>query len=126
MRQLEHNTAKDVLRAGDGCLCGCLLGVIVLVALLMFLNAGCATCPPCQPEIRTVEVSVPIYSCPDPPELPALQLPSWGDIPEESATPEALKDWFAEMVRTVHSRDSVQSSYIDYLISLLEEYRQPE
>ena len=125
MKYLEHNTARDIRRAGDGCLCGCLLALIVIVAAVMFLNVGCATCPPCQPTIEIQEVQVPVYSCPDPPELEVLHLLQYPPYPESLATDQELKDWFSEVVRIVRSRDSILSSYVDYLLALLNEYRTP-
>ena len=49
--------------------------ILIVVALCVLLTCqGCSsTCPP--PEIRTVEVQVPVYSCPSPPELPETLLP---------------------------------------------------
>ena len=139
MKCLEHNTARDVLRAGDGCLSGCLLALIAIVATLVFLNTGCSTCPrssseisesyastcpPCQPTDRIVEVKVPVYSCPEVPDIGQVSLPPYPQL-HPDATDEQLKEFYASLAHTVRSRDSIQSNYIQYLLSLLEPYRAP-
>lgn len=109
---------------GDGCLAGVLAAIIILI--YAFLMLGCAsTCPPCQPRIETVEVKIPVYSCPSPPTIDPIVLPSHPQLTPQAPDDE-LKAWYAEMVATIHSREQMCLDYIEYLIDLLEEYRQPE
>jgi len=123
MKRLEHNTSKEVLRAGDGCLSGAFLGLIVVVVILCYI-LGCSTCPPCQDRVEAVEVQVPVYSCPEVPDIGQVSLPPYPQL-HPDATDEQLKEFYASLAHTVRSRDSVQSNYIQYLLSLLEPYRTP-
>ena len=123
MKYLEHYTSKDMVRTGDGCLSGCLIAIIVLCVIVVFLNQGCSTCPPCQPKVEIVEVKVPVYACPKPPELLPLSLSEYPTVPGVGATDSEMKAWYAAMVATLHARDSIRDNYIQYLIDLLEEYR---
>lgn len=124
MKHLEHNTSKDVLRAGDGLLSGCLLALIAIVCAVVFL--GCSTCPPCQPTVETVEVQVPVYSCPDPPELEDLLLLPYPPYPGSLATEQEIKDWFAEVVSISRSRDLTHGNYVLYLLDILRQYEEPQ
>ena len=114
---------KILTRVGDGCLAGVLAAVILLIYLLSTL--GCAsTCPP--PRVETVEVQVPVYSCPPAQESPLLSLPEYPDVPSLTAPDDDWKDWFAQVVRTYRIRNQALLDQIDYLESVLEEYRKPQ
>jgi hypothetical protein len=110
-------------RLFNGCLPGVLAGLILLAFALSFLlSAGCAsTCPPPKTEILKVEV--PVYSCPQPPDLPPLTLPAFPPVPQELED-EDLKSWYAEMVAVVKARHQILLDRIEYLEEILEEYRQ--
>ena len=48
---------------------------IVYIFLLAMFSMGCKTCPPCVPEIQTVEVAIPVpQPFPKPPTLTELDL----------------------------------------------------
>ena len=105
----------------NGCLPGILAGLLFIAFVLSFiLSLGCATCPP--PTIETVEVKVPVYSCPQPPGLPPLTLPAFPQAPE-TLTDEDLKQWYVEMVAAVKVRHQILLNRIEYLEEILEEYR---
>jgi len=124
MKYLEYYTYKDMLRAGDGCMSGVLFGLLFLLIALCFL-IGCSTCPPCQPTIEIQEVQVPVYSCPDPPEVESLHLSVYPPYPGSDATEQEIKDWFSEVVSTSRSRDLAHGNYVEYLLSVIDQYRIP-
>jgi len=100
-----------------------LTGALVLLVLAMFfLSFGCASTPHCPAEIEIVEVKVPVYSCPQPPELPPLDVPAFFPVPE-TPTDAELKSWYAEVAVWVKARHQILLDRIEYLDSILEEYR---
>jgi len=109
----------------EGCWYGMLFAVLILCAIIMFLSMGCATtCPPCQPEIQTVEVKVPVYSCPEAPEVPPLLLPGF-PVLQDAATESETKAWYAEMVSVVEQTRDLLLQRIDLLEEMLDRYRNP-
>lgn len=99
---------------------GCLAALIFLCFLLGLF--GCAsTCPP--PRVTTVEVKVPVYSCPEPPELSVLSFPEYPTVPSSDATDSEIKQFYAEMVAAVHLREQMCLDQVDYLETILEGYR---
>ena len=107
---------------GDGLLAGVLAAVILLCIFIMSL--GCSTCPPCQPTIETVEVKVPVYSCPAPPELQSIVLPEFPGAPADLGE-EDQKSWYAQVASLVKAREKTLLEYVKYLQDILEEYRTP-
>jgi hypothetical protein len=75
------------------------------------------------PEHEVVEVHVPVYSCPVPPELNPLTLPEWPTYPGDHATDEAKRTWYVDMVSTLRARMSMMLERIDMTESLLDAYR---
>lgn len=52
-----------------------LLSTIVYFFLVAMFSMGCKTCPPCVPEIQTIEVAIPVpQPFPEPPVLTDLDL----------------------------------------------------
>jgi hypothetical protein len=106
---------------GDGLLGGVLAAVILLCYLITCL--GCTTtCPPCQPTIETVEVKVPVYSCPSPPESEMPLAPAYPILPDQSSDQD-IKAWYAEVASLVKAREKILLDYVKYLQDILEEYR---
>ena len=104
---------------------GCILGIIVVFFIIMLLsNYGCATtaCPPCVAEVETVVVKVPVESCPEPPDIPALSYPSWPEIPTEY-TDEGLKRFYADVVAVIAAREKIFLDRIRVLGEILDGYR---
>lgn len=95
----------------------------IFILVVLILSVGCSTCPPCTPE--TIEVSVPVVSCPSPVELPEILLPNIPMLPE-NATQDELKNYYATMVEYIRIRDSLKDSRIEDLESLLNIYRDME
>ncbi len=93
----------------------------IFVLVVLFLSVGCATCPPCVPE--TIEVSVPVVSCPPPVKLPEILLPNKPILPE-NATQDEVKNYYADVVEYIRVRDSLKDSRIDLLEELLDVYRE--
>ncbi|MCK5020711.1 MAG: hypothetical protein KAS32_27065 [Candidatus Peribacteraceae bacterium] len=102
-----------------------LLAAIALCAIFMMLTTGCSTCPPCQPTLETVEVQVPVYSCPEPPQMSLPDVPALPDPPIPSADEEELKSWYAQMASLVKARERILLEYVKALQSVIEEYRTP-
>ena len=102
-----------------------LLGAIALCAIIMMLSTGCSTCPPCQPTIETVEVLVPTYSCPPPPEALSPEIPAFPMLPDNHLTDQEKKNWYAEVASLVKARDKILLDYVKYLQEILDEYRSP-
>jgi len=97
--------------------------MVLIVAMLSLLISllGCSSvksCPECIPEIHTVEVKVPVYSCPPTEELPLLVLPAWPELPTE-ATDQKLKEFYADCVSTLHAREKSMLEYIKLIKSNL-------
>ena len=108
----------------EGCWFGALFAVIALAVIIMLLSAGCATtCPPCIPKVETVEVKVPVYSCPSPEELPLLDLPSLPPVPQDGASESEIKAWYAQMVSAVKARQQILLNRIQLLEEFLDRYR---
>jgi len=103
----------------NGCLAGLLAAVILLCVLIMSL--GCATCPPCQPRVETVEVKVPVYSCPEPPELPETLLVQYPALPGNPSDQD-WKDWYAEMVATAKARHQILLDHLAHCKEILSSY----
>ncbi len=100
-----------------------LIAAIALCAIFMMLTTGCATCPPCQPTIETVEVQVPVYSCPEPPQFPPVSLGTFPSQPDQGVSEEDLKTWYAQVASLVKAREKILLEYVKYLQEILEEYR---
>ena len=99
-----------------GLLCAIVIGSVLLLSLV-FSCIGCTSvkaCPECIPEIQTVEVKIPVYSCPPTEELPPLVLPAWPVLPEE-ADEGQLKEFYANCVATLHARERTLTEYIGLL-----------
>ncbi len=91
--------------------------MVLIVAMLSLLISllGCSSvkaCPECIPEIHTVEVKVPVYSCPPTEELPPLVLPAWPVLPE-GADEGQLKAFYVDCVATLHARERALLEYIE-------------
>lgn len=99
------------------------LGAVTFIAVMLSC-IGCATtqCPECVPEIKTVEVKVPVYSCPVPEAEPPFVLPPWPEFPSTTEE-QAMKDWYAALVSTQKVREKVLKSRIEYLRGVLGAYR---
>lgn len=109
---------------GDGCLGVALFSVIALCVIIAMLNTGCATCPPCQPTIETIEVKVPVYSCPPPPPLQELTVPDLPTPLELGVADNQLKDWYAQVASLVKAREKILLEYVKYLQEILDQYQQ--
>ena len=97
-----------------GMLCAIVIGSVVALSL-MFSCLGCSSvkaCPDCIPEIQTVEVKVPVYSCPPTEELPPLVLPAWPVLPAEVDEGQ-LKAFYVDCVATLHARERALLEYIE-------------
>lgn len=101
-------------------LCAVVLGAVIVLSI-MISCLGCTSvkaCPECFPEIQTVEVKVPIYSCPEVEEMPPMELPEWPDFPSVGASDEEFKEFYASCAFTVKAREEALKNYI----KLLKEY----
>ena len=95
--------------------------LFVLVVMMFVLAVGCAsTCPPAKTKI--LEVIVPVYSCPQPPQSLPLILPTSPPEPE-TLTEEEAKNWYAKMAVWVKVSHQMLLDRIQYLEEILEEYR---
>ena len=97
-----------------GLLCAIVIGSVLLLSLV-FSCIGCTSvkaCPECIPEIQTVEVKIPVYSCPPTEELPPLVLPAWPVLPE-GADEGQLKAFYVDCVATLRARESTLIEYIE-------------
>ena len=106
-----------------GLLCAIVIGSVIFLSLV-FSCIGCSSvkaCPECIPEIQTVEVPVPIYSCPDTEELPPLVLPAWPEFPT-GGTEDQIKEFYSSCVATLHARERVLQDYIELLKGYLVSY----
>ena len=91
---------------------------------------GCASvkkCPECIPETEIVEVLKPVRSCPAPPDIPELELPEYPEPPDimglsDKELEKSMKDWYAEVVATVKSREALFQARIDLLRQILDSY----
>ena len=95
-------------------------GAVIIISVL-FSCIGCTSvkaCPECIPEIQTVEVKIPVYSCPPTEELPPLVLPAWPVLPE-GADEGQLKAFYVDCVATLRARERVLREYVDMLKSQL-------
>ena len=109
---------QDVFRT-----CACIVIGGLLLLFVVFSCIGCSTikeCPECVPEIKIVEVKVPVLSCPDVPEIPPLVLPSYPELPPD-ASEGSIKDWYAEMSTTVKLREAILTERILLLRKILSE-----
>lgn len=104
------------IRFGEGC-CGCVILVMVGLCFLIAL-AGCKTC---EPEIKTVEVKVPVLSCPAPEKIEALELPEMPEPPADDSET-ALKQWYAECVKVILQREALLSGRVQLLQDMLQAY----
>ena len=108
---MDYQEPEDPLRF--------VMTMVLIVAILSLLISllGCSSvkaCPECIPEIHTVEVKVPVYSCPPTEELPPLVLPAWPVLPE-GADEGQLKEFYSDCVATLHARERVLQEYIQLL-----------
>lgn len=107
----------------EGCLSGLLLGLVIFLFIIILLT-GCSTCPPCQPRVETVEVQVPVYSCPEAPPLPDIVLPQFPEPPESDSPSEDWIAWYAEMVTVAKTRYEIVLTRMLVIEQLLDEYRE--
>ena len=118
---------KDVLNT----LAAIIVGGTLLLGI-MFSCIGCSTtlCPECVPEIQTVEVKIPVPSCPDVQIPPPVVLPEYPSpesfIQENASIDEAFKAWYAEMSTTVESREEILRERISTLEKLLRDLPKSE
>ena len=106
-----------------GLLCAIVIGSVLLLSIV-FSCIGCASvkaCPECIPEIQTVEVKIPVYSCPPTEELPPLVLPAWPVLPEGAGEGQ-LKDFYSDCVATLRARERVLREYIELLKGYIVSY----
>jgi len=108
---MDYQEPEDPLRF--------VMTMVFIVAMLSLLISllGCSSvkaCPECIPEIHTVEVKVPVYSCPPTEELPPLVLPAWPVLPE-GADEGQLKEFYSDCVATLHARERALLEYIHML-----------
>ena len=108
---MDYQEPEDPLRF--------VMTMVLIVAMLSLLISllGCSSvkaCPECIPEIQTVEVKVPVYSCPPTEELPPLVLPAWPVLPTE-ADEGQLKEFYSDCVATLHARERALEDYIEML-----------
>ena len=106
---MDYQEPEDPLRF--------VMTMVLIVAMLSLLISllGCSSvkaCPECIPEIQTVEVKVPVYSCPPTEELPPLVLPAWPVLPTE-ADEGQLKEFYSDCVATLHARERALLEYIE-------------
>jgi len=96
--------------------------ILVAVALcVLFTCLGCSSvCPP--PKVETVEVNIPVYSCPEAQEVPQLVLPDFPVLPD-GFSEEQSKDWYAEMVSVAKARHKILLARIQALEEMLDQYR---
>lgn len=107
----DYQEPEDPLRV--------IMTIVVVVAIISLLisTLGCRSvkhCPECIPEIQTVEVKVPVYSCPPTEELPPLVLPAWPELPE-GASEEQLKEFYSDCVATLRAREKALEDYIELI-----------
>jgi len=106
---MDYQEPEDPLRF--------VMTMVLIVAMLSLLISllGCSSvkaCPECIPEIQTIEVKVPVYSCPPTEELPPLVLPAWPVLPE-GASEDQLKEFYSDCVATLHARERALLEYIE-------------
>ena len=106
---MDYQEPEDPLRF--------VMTMVLIVAMLSLLISllGCSSvkaCPECIPEIQTIEVKVPVYSCPPTEELPPLVLPAWPVLPTE-ADEGQLKAFYVDCVATLHARERALLEYIE-------------
>ena len=106
---MDYQEPEDPLRF--------VMTMVLIVAMLSLLISllGCSSvkaCPECIPEIQTIEVKVPVYSCPPTEELPPLVLPAWPVLPE-GADEGQLKAFYVDCVATLHARERALLEYIE-------------
>jgi len=97
-----------------GLLCAIVIGGVIFLSLV-FSCLGCTSvkaCPECIPEVQTVEVKIPVYSCPPTEDLPPLVLPAWPVLPE-GADEGQLKEFYSDCVATLHARERALLEYIE-------------
>jgi len=102
-------------------LCAVILGAVIVLSI-MISCLGCTSvkaCPECIPEVHTVEVKVPVYSCPPHEELPPLVLPAWPELPEEAGEGQ-LKEFYSDCVATLRAREKALNDYIELLKTILQ------
>ena len=98
-----------------------IIGSAIALSLMMSC-LGCKTCPPCQPEIITKEVKIPVRYCEKPGDLPVLSIPAYPEPPED-ADEDSLRQWYVDMVKVVKMREKILRDRIAELNMLLEPYR---
>ena len=91
--------------------CGWMAAAIVL----LLMACGCTSCPPCEPEVQTVRVEVPVPVLPHLEPLPPLELPHWPDPPPNDAPPSAWSDWYAAMAATARERIALLKARLNRL-----------
>ena len=100
--------------------------ILVVVALCVLSTCmGCSsTCPP--PKTQTVEVKVPVYSCPPPPEVHPLELPDFPPVPHEDVSSSEVKAWYAQVVSVVKQREHLLESRVEALQEILDQYKKDQ
>ena len=109
---------KDLI---EGCLGGVFLGLVVILFMFMMLMGCATTCPP--PKAQVVKEEVPVYSCPEPPDLPALDLPWFPVPPAPDASHEAIKEWYSQMVSVTKQREKLLLARVEALQEILKQYQ---
>ena len=77
---------------------------------IMIAFGGCASSP-CVPEIRTVEVNVPVPVIPHVKLPPAPELPPFPAPPGADARPADWARWYADMSSTAHEREAILAQH---------------
>lgn len=111
-----YDDDDDVMRTVVAVILGGVL--MVWIALSCIGCASTKACPECIPEIKTVTVEVPVYSCPETEELPPLVLPEWPVFPEGGDEGQ-LKEFFSDCVATMKARERAFQEYIEMLKGIL-------
>ena len=99
-------------------------GPAIFVVLVLCLLINCIGCRHCTPKIQTEVVQVPVYSCPEPPQVPEVQLPSFPEPPGAEATEQEIKEWYADMEGTARLRERMLKSQVLLLQSIVDKYRE--
>lgn len=92
-----------------------------VLLLAATLAAGCASTR--EPQVVYQEVPVPVPTCPEPPQLPPLELPRWPDRPPPDATPSQRAAWYAAVAATAREWIARLEFRITALERILAAYR---
>lgn len=96
----------------------------LLISVAIFAQA-CSTCPPCVPTHEFQDVAIPVFSCPDPPDIPPVVLPPWPVLADDASDNET-KQWYVDMVEVYKARTTILNQRIDSLTAIIEAYRDNE